>query len=169
MARVGSLMMSVVLLGAAPTGCDRKAAHDHGTAAASAAPIGAAECAACGMVVREQPAPRGQAVHRDGTRVHLCSIGDMVHYLQSPSPHGKPSALFVEALEPSFDPASIDTAPRQWVSAETASYVVGIERKRVMGRAVLAYAERSHAEAAAKKSGGRVKTWNELPAFVLQR
>ena len=25
-------------------------------------------CAACGMVMREQPATRGQVIHRDGTR-----------------------------------------------------------------------------------------------------
>ena len=33
------------------------------------------ECAACGMIVREQPSPRAQAVHRDGERVYFCSIG----------------------------------------------------------------------------------------------
>ena len=31
-------------------------------------------CTACGMVVREQPAPRGQVIHRDGTRVFLCDF-----------------------------------------------------------------------------------------------
>ncbi len=148
--------------------CDKKPSDAHAAAATSAAPIGIAECAACGMVVREQPAPRGQVVHRDGTRVHLCSIGDMVHYLQTPSPHGKPAKIHVEALPVDFDPTGTDTNERPWVDAEKASYVVGVERKRVMGRAVLAYAERAQAEAAAKRLSGQLKTWEELPKFVLQ-
>ena len=47
-------------------------------------------CTACGMVIREQPAPRGQLLRRDGTREFLCSIDDLVQYLDVPSPLGKP-------------------------------------------------------------------------------
>ncbi len=150
-------------------GCDDEAKSGAAAGSASAAPIGMAECAACKMVVHEQPAPRGQVVHRDGTREHLCSIGDMVQYLQAPSPHGSATSIFVEALEGDFDPAKSDTKPRPWIPAESASYVIGVKRERIMGPAVLSYKERAQAEAAAKKHGGKLATWPELSKYVLEK
>jgi nitrous oxide reductase accessory protein NosL len=146
--------------------CKESAQRAGAAAAASAAPIGIAECAACKMVVREQPAPRGQVVHRDGHRVHLCSIADLVHYVAAPSPHGAPSGVFVEALEDGFDPKSTDTKERPWVPAESAAYVVGVPRQHIMGPPVLAYSDRLRAETAAARHGGKVTLWKDLPAKV---
>ncbi|HMR06754.1 MAG TPA: nitrous oxide reductase accessory protein NosL [Polyangiaceae bacterium] len=165
-----SVLLVLLMTAMAPLpACQSKSSTDTTAASASAAPIGIAECAACKMVVREQPAPRGQAVHRDGTRVHLCSIGDLVQYLASPSPHGNATAVFVEALEVNFDPKGSDTKERPWVAAESASYVVGVDRERIMGPAVLSYRERGEAEAAAKAHGGKLRTWAELRQFVLEK
>ena len=160
----------LTLMALAPAlACDDKGKSEAAKASASAAPIGMAECAACNMVVHEQPAPRGQVVHRDGTREHLCSIGDMVQYLQAPSPHGSATSIFVEALEADFDPAKSDTKPRPWIPAESASYVVGVKRERIMGPAVLSYKERGQAETAAKKHGGKLASWQELSKYVLEK
>ena len=162
----GGLTLTSLLLIPA---CQDKANTDAVASAASAAPMGAAECAACKMVVREQPAPRAQAVHRDGTRVHLCSIGDLVQYLASPSPHGSAIAIFVEALEGDFDPKGSDTKERPWVAAESASYVVGVDRERIMGPAVLSHKDRVLAERAAQAHGGKVSDWAELQGYVLKK
>ncbi len=165
-----SALLVLIVTAAAPVpACQSKSSTDTTAASASAAPIGIAECAACKMVVREQPAPRGQAVHRDGTRVHLCSIGDLVQYLASPSPHGNATAVFVEVLNVNFDPKASDTKERPWVAADSASYVVGVDRKRIMGPAILPYRERGQAEVAAKAHGGKLKTWAELRQFVLEK
>ncbi len=114
------------------------------------------ECAACGMIVREQPSPRGQQVHRDGTRVYACSIADLHAYAAAPSSHGEAIATYVEVLPVDADPAASSTEARPWVPAEDASFVLGVERNNVMGRPVLAYATRADAESAAERLGGRV-------------
>ena len=36
------------------------------------------EDAVCGMLVRDQSAPRAQVVHRDGARFFFCSLGDLM-------------------------------------------------------------------------------------------
>lgn len=108
----------------------------------------------CGMLVREQPAPRGQVVHRDGSRFFFCSLGDMLVHLGAPSSHGRAEASFVEVLEPGEDPLQVRTGPQPWVSADDAIYVVGIERPGIMGEPVLAYADRSEAERVAEQHPG---------------
>ena len=103
------------------------------------------EDAVCGMLVREQSAPRGQVVHRDGERSFLCSIGDLLAYLAAPSPHGAPARVLVEVLQPTQDPALSHTGPHPWIVAEEGVYVVGIERERIMGAPVLIYRDRAAA------------------------
>jgi nitrous oxide reductase accessory protein NosL len=113
-----------------------------------AAPLGDQEDAVCGMLVREQSAPRGQVVHHDGTRFFFCSLGDMLVHLGGPSPHGRPEAVYVEVMEPEEDPMQSHTGEHPWLPAEDAIYAVGVERQRIMGEPVLAYANREHAERA---------------------
>jgi len=124
--------------------------------------MGVAECASCNMVVREQPAPRAQLVHRDGTRAHFCSIGDMLPYLASPSPHGKPEQIFVEVMSLEEEPATPNTSAHPWAPAESASYVVGVTRPGVMGPPVLSYANPELAQQAAKRHAGRVQSFEQL-------
>jgi copper chaperone NosL len=163
--RILGLCLAAILL--ATPSCDRGTAKDAPQAASSAAPIGLAECAACGMVVREQPAPRGQVVHRDGTRAFLCSLGDLAQYLRSPSPHGDVTDVFVEVLTPSSDPAQKDTSEQPWVRAADAVYVVGVAREGVMGRPVLAYRSRADAQKALAHAGGEIRGFDEMKRWVL--
>lgn len=120
------------------------------------------ECAACGMIVREQPSPRAQAVHRDGERVYFCSIGEALTYIAMPSPHGAIVATYVEVMAPDVDPTLNATERTPWVAAESATYVVGVARTHVMGEPVLALAARVDAARAATRLGGRVATWSQL-------
>lgn len=120
------------------------------------------ECAACGMIVREQPSPRGQVVHRDGERAFFCSIADMHSYLEAPSPHGAVVATHVEVLAVDDDPAARSTAPERWVNAEEAAYVLGVPRRMIMGEPVLVYASHEDAERAAERLGGRTMNWTTL-------
>ncbi len=131
-------------------------------AAQTAQPIGVAECAACGMVVREQPAPRGQLIHRDGHRAHFCSIGDMVQYMRAPSPHGKVRAAFVELLDPAAPPRLTSSEPRPWTRAESAHYVVGTHREGIMGPPVLTYSTAESAGEVARRHAGRTQDWSAL-------
>lgn len=121
-----------------------------------------ASCAACGMIVGEQPAPRGQIVYRDGTYAHACSIGDLRALVQAPSPHGSPRAVFVEVLPDGFDPTSNAATPLDTRPAEDVWFVFGATRPLVMGLPVLTYAERPAAEAVAATLSGTVVGWSSV-------
>lgn len=155
-------LLTVALLAAAIVGCsEEKRSAEEG--ALQAEEIGGHDCVSCGMIVREQPAPRAQLVHRDGTRVFFCSIGDLLVYLDAPSSHGKPTAIFVEAMSPSHDPQSTDTKPRLWIDATAAIYVLGVDRPQIMGAPVLVYEKAADATDVAKRHGGDTLDWNALP------
>jgi len=111
------------------------------------------------MVVREQSGPRGQVVHADGERVFLCSISDLVMYLQMPSTHGSVVQTYVEVLEVGTSPSGDLKKQWPWVPAPTASFVAGVDRKRVMGEPMLAYDDVEAARVSAEKYHGEVLGW----------
>lgn len=123
-----------------------------------------AECAVCGMVVSEQPAPRGQVVYRDGTHLHTCSIADLRALVQAPSSRGTPVGVYVEGLEASFDPATADLSPRPWLAAEDAWFVFGATRPMVMGLPVLTFADEAAATQAATALSGTHAQWEQVSA-----
>lgn len=157
------LLLSLSLAGLAPMllGCGGEEGPGAGATAAPE-PIADHDCGACGMIVREQPSPRAQVVHRDGTHVWFCSIADVVAYLGSPSGHGRIEQIWVETLAADADPAADDVADRPWAHASDAAFVLGVERERVMGAAVLAFATRADADAAASRLGARAASWDEV-------
>lgn len=110
----------------------------------------------CGMLTREQPAPRAQIVHRDGERAFPCSIGDLLVALDAPSAHGRAAEVFVEVLAVDEDPSVASRDAHAWRRAEEATFVVGIVREGVpvMGPPVLAYASREDALAVAGRHAG---------------
>lgn len=128
--------------------------------------IGLSECGACGMVVSEQPAPRGQVMHRDGVRVFFCSVGDLAQYLRTPSPHGKAQAVWIERMAPDAPPLTIDTHPRPWARPAELSFVLGLPRPGVMGPAVMSYAEEADAIRVAGNHQARVLGWDALQAEI---
>ena len=119
-------------------------------------------CAACGMVIREQPAPRGQVIHRNGDRQFLCSIDDLLQYLDLPSPSGKPISIYCEVIPDAQPPSDMETSFQAWKEASSLFYVVGIKRKGVMGAPVMSYSTTKAAENAAKNFGGKVVTFEQL-------
>lgn len=125
-------------------------------------PIGDHECGACGMIVREEPSPRAQLVHRDGTHVWFCSIADEVAYASAPSPHGRVETVWVETLPADVDPMTFDASARPWARVESATFVLGVTRERVMGVPVLAFGSNEDARAAATRLGGRVSSWDQV-------
>ena len=163
--KVRTLVVALLILVSA--GCSSKeTATDKSSHAAET--LQAQECAACGMIVRDQPAPRGQLVHRDGTRLFFCSVSDMLTYLEAPSPHGKAVALFVESMDRIADPIIHNTEAGPWIDATHSSYVVGFE-KEVMGDPILAYTTSAQAQAQASRLSAKALTWTELQAWSAQR
>jgi len=151
-----------------PAACGKEKTEKTGSEPAEAEPFGPAECASCGMTLRFQPAPRGQLLHRDGTRAYFCSLGDLVQYAAAPSPHGKPKAIWVELMDDKADPTEMKTDARPWALADDASFVLGVPRRGVMGPPVLSYADKASAErATARHRDVKHHTWHKLRPAVL--
>lgn len=149
-----ALVVSVALL--MGLGCG-PAADQQATHAYEAVALADQEDEVCGMLVREQTAPRAQVVHVDGSRFFFCSLGDMLVHMSAPSPNGRAEAVFVEVMTAGQDPMQSHTGVHPWVRAESAVYVVGIERQRIMGAPVLAYANEAEAIRAMQGHAGARK------------
>jgi copper chaperone NosL len=119
-------------------------------------------CSACGMVVREQPAPRGQVVYRDGSREFLCAIDDLVRFLEVPSPKGKPVKIFAEVMADGHNVTDMDASAKPWVEVDKLFFVTSIERGGVMGAPALTYQTEDAAKIAAAKYNGKVVTFQQL-------
>lgn len=119
-------------------------------------------CTACGMVVREQPAPRGQVVYRDGSREFLCAIDDLVRFLDVPSSKGKPVKIFAEVMADGHDISDMDASAKPWVEVDKLFFVTGIERGGVMGAPALTYETEEAAKKAAGKYNGKVVSFETL-------
>lgn len=157
MSRAMILFLAVAAIACGP-------ANDHAAATASEpTQVDDQPGAVCGMMVRDQPAPRGQVVHRDGTRQFVCSLGDLLVYLSAPSPHGQVQSVFVEVLEPDGDPLASSNSAHPWVDARAANYVVGVPRRAIMGPPVLAYRDVEDASrVAGAYSGAQVLDFDGL-------
>jgi len=130
------------------------------------APIAEHECATCGMILREQPAPRAELVHRDGTRAFFCSIADLVTYLEAPSPHGHPVAIYVEVMPDDASPDDLSSDIRPLRPAEQVSFVYGGLRRPVMGEPVLTFATGAAAQRAAERLHARVADFEGVKAAL---
>jgi len=162
-----SRWLAVALLMALGCGTGKQA---ESVAPAEAGPLADHEGAVCGMLVRTQSAPRGQVVHRDGTNLFFCSIGDLLVHLSAPSPHGRVVEVFVEVLEPDEDPNRPHLAPHPWLRADEVAFVIGIERPNIMGEPVLAYRDAEAAsQVTARNAGAIVLGFDELKLWWSER
>jgi len=141
-AQTARALLLLLVLGA----CEPDSARDS-AATIAPAPIADQEDAVCGMLVREQSAPRAQVVHRDDSRFFFCSVGDLLAHLAAPSRHGAVQRVFVEVMDPGEDPLASHTGAHPWIDADEAVFVVEVERRGVMGAPVLVYRD---SEAAAQ-------------------
>jgi len=144
-------------------GCSSDEVGTGPAASQGARSLGGTEGAVCGMVVSEQPAPRAQVVHRDGTRLFLCGIGDLLVHLEARSPHGAPIEIYAEAMEIDEDPREVDFSEHEWIRAEDATYRIGDERPHlIMGEPVMVYRDRLTAESALSHGPTRILDFGEL-------
>ena len=146
------------------------AAVDESGPSHSAEAIADQEDAVCGMLVRNQSAPRAQVVHRDGSRFFFCSIGDLLVHRAAPSPHGRIEATFVEVMDPSQDPLETHEGEHAWTRAEDATYVVGVKRRGIMGAPVLVYGSEADATAVVDAhAGAAALAFDDLVAWWERR
>jgi len=131
-----------------------------------AKPLGSSECSACSMIVIDQPSPRGQLIHRDGERAYFCSIGDLIHYLETPSPHGAVQQVFIEGLPKDFDMHANEIDELTWFPANELMFQVGVERSGIMGIPILAFPKEIVNPAGMKLGDHTFHSWEEVPKLV---
>lgn len=131
-----------------------------------ALPMGSAECSSCGMILRDQPPPRGQLIHRDGEHVFFCSIGDLIHYMETPSPHGAVQEVFIEGLSVDYDFYTNDVSELSWFPTHELAFQVGVERPGIMGVPILAFPKEQTETSKNKDFLQAFHSWAELPGLV---
>lgn len=124
-------------------------------------PVAGTACSVCGMSVDEQPSPRAQAQHRDGSHHHFCSVSELQAWMSAPGPLGAPITTWVEVLPPDLDPGLHDTAPQRWREPEK-TWFISVPDRRVMGTPILAYASVQDATQAAAAYNGTAIRWPSL-------
>ena len=160
--------LALTLVGWLAVGCGREE-RSAGPVDLEPGEVADHEGAVCGMLVRGQSAPRAQVIHRDGERSFVCSIGDLLAYLDVPSPHGAPVKVFVEVMEPSEHPGESHPESHPWIPAEEGVYVVGIPRRRIMGAPVLIYRSHDDAEQVTEGTSATVLDFEGLRSWWQRR
>lgn len=106
-------------------------------------------CDHCHMIITDARYAAGYTTS-DGIPRRFDDLADLVAFGRG---HGE------------LDSASVwvhDVGTEAWVAAPEAWFVVGSSPATPMGSGLVAFVERSHAEAHAHDHGGSVRTWDEL-------
>jgi nitrous oxide reductase accessory protein NosL len=163
-------LMLCVSIAAVVAGCPAEQDPGDRVRSEGAVSLAGAEGAVCGMVVSEQPAPRAQVLHRDGTRLFLCGIADLLIHLDARSPHGAPLEIYVEAMQADEDPREIRLGEHEWIRAEDALYRIGDERPPlIMGAPVMVYRDRATAKSAIAHGPTEILDFAQLQAWWRNR
>jgi nitrous oxide reductase accessory protein NosL len=115
--------------------------------------LGQQECGDCGMLINDDRCCCAILINPDGTRrehVLFDDIGCMLEYTAN-KPDVKVNEHWVR-----------DYLARTWVRAESASFLMSERIHTPMGSWIVAFGDRSAADAARKDNDGRVLTWDEV-------
>lgn len=154
------LLMTVVLL----PGCggdeesaavvQRAVAIEHGD-----------ECHLCGMVISEQPGPKGELYERGASAPRkFCSTRDLFAYLLDPERSHRIETVYVHdmAVTP-WDHPDDET----FIDAREAWFVAGSDRPGSMGATLGSFSRRDHAQAFVDTYGGRLYRFEEIDLALI--
>lgn len=147
------MILSVVLLATAIVGTPIYAADDYAAQQISAQQ----RCPVCGMYPARYPTWAVQVVFKDRSMAALESPAELFRFLRDMKKY--------DAQHTVSDIARIyatDYAQPAWIDAKQAFYVRGSKVKGPMGGDLPAFADKSAAEAFARKSGGNVMAFDAL-------
>lgn len=153
-------LLSLLLLAGCDDGTDRSAtvqralAIEHGE-----------ECHLCGMLIEEQPGPKGQLYERGVAAPRkFCSTRDLFAYLLDPEHRHRVQSVFVHnmAVTPWDHPDD-----QAYVDARQAWFVAGSKRTGGMGPTLASFAERADAQAFADAYGGQLYRFDQIDLELL--
>ncbi|MBV1790320.1 nitrous oxide reductase accessory protein NosL [Marinobacterium sp. D7] len=118
------------------------------------------ECHLCGMIIENQPGPKGQLYEREVATPHkFCSTRDLFAYLLDPEHKHRIESVFVHdmAVTPWDHPDD-----QTYIDARQAWYVVGSKREGGMGPTLASFADRAVAELFIEEFGGRLYRFDQI-------
>lgn len=107
-------------------------------------------CAFCKMALSEKKYA-AEFITRDGDAFKFDDLGCMVDYIAGKKNRDQIAAFFVADFE-----------SKEWLNAETAHFVSSAKFQTPMSGGIVAFSDRSKAEAAAAASGGRLLSFAEV-------
>jgi nitrous oxide reductase accessory protein NosL len=113
------------------------------------------ECPVCQMFPARYPRHQCQGVGAEGRVRHFCSTRCLFVFLENPGAYGA-------AASGTFWAWIKDYANGEWISAETAYFVVGSRVLGPMGFEALPFGSRADAQSFAKTNGGRVLSFSAV-------
>jgi len=123
------------------------------------------ECHLCGMIIEEQPGPKGQLYLRgDSAARKFCSVAEMFAFLLQPEHRERVNAAYVHDVAAGTWSAPNDEA---FVPAREAWYVLGHDQAGSMGHALASFRDKSAAEAFAQQHGGKVLAFDQIDLDAL--
>lgn len=143
-------------------GCDKAAQET-----ANLAPVpfqSGEECHVCGMLIKDFPGPKGEAVAPGAVR-KFCSTAELLGWWLQPENQHSGARLYVHDMARSDWNHPDD---RHLIDATSAYYVVGLKRPGGMGATLASFAEQADADHLASAEGGRVLRFAEIDQNVLQ-
>lgn len=123
------------------------------------------ECHLCGMIIEEQPGPKGQLyLSRETQARKFCSVAEMFTFLLQPEHVERIGAAYVHDVAAGSWAAPSDDA---FVPAREAWYVLGHDLEGSMGHALASFRQQADAEAFAQEHGGRVLRFEQIDLAAL--
>lgn len=123
------------------------------------------ECHLCGMIIDEQPGPKGELYVRGDTAARkFCSVAEMFTFLLQPEHRERIGAAYVHDVAAGSWAAPNDDA---FVPAREAWYVLGHHQASSMGHALASFRQRTDAEAFVEAHGGRLLSFEQIDLTML--
>ncbi|MGQ7248614.1 nitrous oxide reductase accessory protein NosL [Halomonas sp. V046] len=156
-------LASLALAAALLAGCD---ASSSPAALAGPEPITDADiCHVCGMLVANQPGPKGEVyLNHDQQARKFCSTLEMFIFLRQPDNAAQLSHAWVHDMgHTDWDHPANDAFTR----ARDAWYVVGHRRRGSMGHTLASFATRADAETFQRTYAGDLKRFDDIQLATL--
>ena len=116
-----------------------------------------------GMILLDYPGPKSQMLKRDGTVDYFCDTVGLLNALHDPLRAHAISRAFVQP----FDGRKWGSYADGWMEASESVYVIGSRRMGAMGPTLVPFREAGNAQAFAAANGGRILTFAEITAKVM--
>lgn len=160
---IGTILAALVAVGTV-AGCgDREASKAPKPAALTREDVGYY----CRMTVLDHKGPKGQVYIKGQAKpLWFTSVRDTIAFTLRPGEPKGITAIYVNDMaRANWD----HPEPGTWIAARAAVYVIGSSRRGGMGGTeAVPFGDRTAAERFAKKFGGRVVTYDKIPAsYVL--